>query len=89
MKTCFFFDPPYTAGNKRAGMRLYNHSELDHAALFSLGNYIEYFIMTYAVSEEIERLAQKSHFKIKKIPMKNTRNQEMKEYLISNDLRWL
>ena len=30
-----FLDPPYTAGGKRAGARLYAHSEVDHARLFS------------------------------------------------------
>jgi DNA adenine methylase len=85
----FFFDPPYTAGGKRAGSRLYNHHELDHELLFSLSNYIEYFIMTYDISEEIENLAQKYNYKIKKIPMKNTHNQEMKEYIISKNLQWI
>ena len=85
----FFLDPPYTAGGKRAGSRLYNHHELDHELLFSLSNYIEYFIMTYDISEEIEKLAQKYNYKIKKIPMKNTHNQEMKEYIISKNLQWI
>ena len=31
----FFIDPPYTAGGKRAGSRLYTHSEIDHDSLFS------------------------------------------------------
>jgi DNA adenine methylase len=85
----FFIDPPYTAGGKRAGNRLYNHHELDHELLFSLSNYMEYFLMTYDISEEIEILAQKYHFSIKKIPMKNTHNQAMKEYIISKNLQWI
>jgi DNA adenine methylase len=85
----FFLDPPYTAGGKRAGSRLYNHHELDHELLFSLSNYIEYFLMTYDISDEIETLARKYNFSIKKIPMKNTHNQEMKEYIISKNLQWI
>jgi DNA adenine methylase len=85
----FFFDPPYTAGGKKAGSRLYNYHELDHELLFSLSNHIEHFLMTYDISEEIENLAQKYKFSIKKIPMKNTHNQEMKEYIISKNLQWI
>jgi DNA adenine methylase len=85
----FFFDPPYTAGGKRAGSRLYNHHVLDHELLFSLSNCIEHFLMTYDISKEIENLAQKYDFSIKKIPMKNTHNQEMKEFIISKDLQWI
>ena len=33
---CFFVDPPYTAGGKRAGSRLYAHNTVDHAKLFEL-----------------------------------------------------
>jgi DNA adenine methylase len=85
----FFLDPPYTAGGKKAGSRLYNHHELDHELLFSLSNYIEYFLMTYDISEEIETLAHKYNFSVKKIPMKNTHNQKMKEYIISKNLKWI
>jgi DNA adenine methylase len=85
----FFFDPPYTAGGKRAGNRLYNHHELDHGLLFSLCDNIDYFLMTYDISNEIEILAKRYDFKIKKIPMKNTHNTEMKEYIISKNLEWI
>jgi DNA adenine methylase len=85
----FFFDPPYTAGGKKAGNRLYNHHELDHELLFSLCDDIEYFLMTYDISVEIESLAKKYELQIEKIPMKNTHNTEMKEYIISKNLDWL
>jgi hypothetical protein len=45
--------------------------------------------MTYDISEEIKNLAQKYNYKIKKIPMKNTHNQEMQEYIISKNLQWI
>jgi DNA adenine methylase len=85
----FFLDPPYTAGGKKAGSRLYNHHELDHGFLFLLCSSINYFLMTYDVFSEIERLAGMYSFAIKQVPMKNTHNTAMKEYVISRDLRWL
>ena len=85
----FFLDPPYTAGGKKAGNRLYNHHELDHELLFSFCKYIDHFLMTYDISQEIEIMADKYGFNIKKIPMKNTHNIEMKEYIISNNLEWV
>jgi DNA adenine methylase len=34
-KSAFFFvDPPYTAGGKKAGKRLYTHNQIDHEYLF-------------------------------------------------------
>ena len=32
--TAWFADPPYTAGAKRAGARLYTHGDVDHEAIF-------------------------------------------------------
>lgn len=34
--TAMFVDPPYTAGGKKAGSRLYTHNEIDHSQLFEL-----------------------------------------------------
>jgi DNA adenine methylase len=85
----FFLDPPYTAGGKKSGSRLYNHHELDQSFLFLLCNNISHFLMTYDVSSEIEQLAGRYSFEIKQIPMKNTHNTAMNEYIISKDLGWL
>jgi len=85
----FFFDPPYTAGGKKAGNRLYNHYELDHELLFAFCDKINCFLMTYDISYEIEVLAKRYNFEIKKIPMKNTHNAKMKEYIISKRIEWL
>jgi DNA adenine methylase len=79
----FFIDPPYTAGGKKAGKRLYPHSGLDHAALFGLmakakGN----FLMTYDDAEEVENMAGNHGFYIRKVLMKNTHNRNMHELLI-------
>jgi DNA adenine methylase len=88
-RVVFFFDPPYTAGGKKAGSRLYNYCELDHEQLFSFCNNINCFLMTYDISSEIEFLAKKYELEIKEIPMKNTHNVKMKEYIISNNLKWV
>jgi hypothetical protein len=45
--------------------------------------------VTYDISPEIEFLAKKYEFEIKEIPMKNTHNVKMKEYIISNNLKWV
>jgi DNA adenine methylase len=85
----FFFDPPYTIGGKKAGSRLYNYHKLDHELLFSLCNNIDNFLMTYDVSDEIEILARRHNYQIEKIPMKNTHNTAMKEFIISKNLKWV
>ena len=43
-----FVDPPYTAGGKRAGRRLYTDNDIDHEVLFSmLAESDAEFLMTY------------------------------------------
>lgn len=86
----FFFDPPYTAGGKSAGRRLYTHSVIDHPKLFELASKIPgKFLMTYEISDEVRGLAKDHHFEFKPIPMQNRRNAVMKELLISRSLEWL
>jgi DNA adenine methylase len=86
----FFIDPPYTAGGKSAGSRLYTHSEVDHERLFSIcermrGN----FLMTYDNAEEVRSLAKQHGFATKPVAMKNTHHAEMNELLIGRDLDWV
>ena len=86
----FFIDPPYTIGGKKAGRRLYTHSELDHLKLFELCKEIKGdFIMTYDNSTEVRFLANKFGFESKPISMRNTHNTEMTELIIGKDLSWL
>ena len=87
----FFIDPPYTAGSgKRAGRRLYAHSELDHAALFSLMNTAQgAFLMTYDDAPEIRDMARQHGFAATAVAMKNTHHAQMTELVISRDLSWL
>ncbi|MBN1284250.1 MAG: DNA adenine methylase [Anaerolineae bacterium] len=86
----FFIDPPYTAGGKSAGSRLYNHSEIDHEELFAVANTLEGdFLMTYDNNEEVQALAQKHGFDMQPIAMKNTHNAKMTELLVGRDLDWI
>lgn len=86
----FFIDPPYTAGGKKAGKRLYRHSEIDHEQLFKLCESVAGdFLMTYDNAEEVRRLARKHGFQMRLIPMTNTHNTTMEELVIGKDLGWM
>ncbi len=85
----FFIDPPYTAGGKSAGSRLYKHCEVDHKRLFSLCEALRgEFLMTYDNADEVSALAKLHGFMTKPIAMKNTHHSEMNELLIGRDLAW-
>ena len=79
-----FVDPPYTAGGKRAGKRLYTHSELDHDRLFELlaDGGCE-FLMTYDRTPEIEALVRNHGFHTVQVLMKNTHHARIPELVIS------
>jgi DNA adenine methylase len=84
-----FIDPPYTAGGKRAGNRLYNYSELDHEALFSLAQAFQGdFLMTYDNAPEVQELADQHGFDTLAVAMKNTHHARMDELLIGRSLDW-
>ena len=86
----FFIDPPYTAGGKKAGSRLYTHFELEHEALFAACKKLKGdFLMTYDNAEEVKKLARKHYFMAKPIPMKNTHHAAMTELVIGRDLSWM
>jgi DNA adenine methylase len=86
----FFIDPPYTAGGKRAGSRLYTYSDLNHQALFATAEQLAGdFLMTYDNAEDVRSLAQAYGFCVKNIAMKNTHHAQMTELLVSRRLDWL
>ncbi len=86
----FFIDPPYTAGGKRAGTRLYTHFDLDHDGLFNIVSKVKGdFLMTYDDADEIRELARRHRFQVQEIAMKGTHHAKMNELLISRDLSWL
>lgn len=85
-----FIDPPYTAGGKKAGNRLYRHFELDHERLFSICAKLQGdFLMTYDNSDEVKDLARKRGFQMRLIPMNNTHHATLLELVIGRDLRWM
>jgi DNA adenine methylase len=86
----FFIDPPYTAGGKKAGRRLYRHCDLDHEKLFSSCNTIQGdFLMTYDNADEVKDMARNHGFQMRLIPMNNTHHAIMEELVIGKDLSWM
>ncbi len=86
----FFIDPPYTAGGKKAGKRLYNHYALDHDLLFQKCTDLKGdFIMTYDNAPEVINLAKKYNLQAKPIAMKNTHHAKMTELVIGRNLDWM
>lgn len=80
----FFIDPPYTAGGKNAGSRLYIHNEIDHPALFdAMASIKGEFLMTYDESDEVRRLVAARGLIANRVPMKSTHHAVHHELLIS------
>ena len=79
-----FVDPPYTAGGKRAGKRLYAHNEIDHPRLFEMlaGSGAD-FLMTYDRTPEIESLIDRHGFHAVRVLMKNTHHARIPELVIT------
>lgn len=79
-----FIDPPYTAGGKCAGRRLYAHNEIDHERLFAmLGDSRINFLMTYDCAPEIVALVAKHRFHALQVVMKNTHHAKLRELVIT------
>ena len=86
----FFIDPPYTAGGKKAGKRLYKHYNLDHEQLFCKCETLKGdFLMTYDNAEEVKKMARKHGFQMRLTPMTNTHHATMEELVIGKDLSWM
>lgn len=82
--TVAFIDPPYTAGGKRAGRRLYSHSQMDHRRLFKiLAETPVDFLMTYDRSPEIAELIAEYGFHAVEVVMKNTHHAHISELVIT------
>lgn len=79
----FFIDPPYTAGGKKAGKRLYAHNEIDHEALFALmAKARGSVMMTYDDATEVRGMAARHGFRVQMVPMKNTHHEILHELLV-------
>lgn len=86
----YFLDPPYTAGGKKAGKRLYKHYDLDHESLFTVCESLKGdFLMTYDHAEEVKDMARQHGFQMRLVPMTNTHHAIMKELVIGRDLAWM
>jgi DNA adenine methylase len=89
-QTLYFVDPPYTAGGKSAGKRLYAYFELNHHQLFEQCSQLAGdFVMTYDDAQEVHDLVAKHALASRLIPMKNTHHAPMTELVIGRDLSWL
>lgn len=79
-----FVDPPYTAGGKQAGSRLYAHGKIDHKRLFRLMADRGYnFLMTYDYAPEIVELVTKHRFHAVQVQMKNAHHELLPELVIT------
>lgn len=79
----FFFDPPYTAGGKRAGARLYSDHQVDHSAVFAAGAAAAGgALLTYDDAVEVRGLADKYRIAATRIGMMSGHNRRMRELLL-------
>ena len=79
----WFIDPPYTAGGKKAGSRLYLCNEIDHERLFTqMAACAGPVLMTYDDAPEVRSLAHRSGFSIREVPMKTTHHEVKNELLL-------
>ena len=90
VEVVFFIDPPYTAGGKQAGRRLYKHNKLDHEELFRIASTLTGdFLMTYSNDGSVHELARQHNFQTQEITMRSSHHTEMTELLIGRDLDWI
>ena len=81
-----FVDPPYTAGGKRAGKRLYSNHEVDHSRVFRmLADSNANFLMTYDRAPEIVDLINDHSFSAVEVTMKNTHHARLPELVITRE----
>jgi DNA adenine methylase len=86
----YFIDPPYTAGGKKAGKRLYKYCEIDHEELFRICESLKGdFLITYDDAEEVKQMARRHGFEMRLISMTNTHHAAMKELVIGRNLSWM
>ena len=79
-----FVDPPYTAGGKNPGDRLYQHSKIDHARLFRiLAESTAHFMMTYNASSSVAALVQHHAFSAVGVRARNAHNAMRPELVIT------
>ena len=81
-----FVDPPYTAGGKRAGSRLYAHNTVDHGRIFGvLAESSADFLMTYDGCDEVLAFVDEHGFHAVTVEMRNGHNRRAMELVITRD----
>jgi DNA adenine methylase len=86
----YFIDPPYTAGGKKAGKRLYKHYDIDHERLFTICESVKGdFLITYDNAGEVKSMARAHGFQMRLIPMTNTHHATIEELVIGKNLSWM
>ena len=81
-----FVDPPYTAGGRYAGRRLYTYNELDHERLFEmLADHGANVLMTYDASPEIAALVKRFSFHAVRVSMRTAHHHNRTELVITRD----
>ena len=79
-----FVDPPYTAGGKNAGRRLYAQNEVDHERMFAmLAGASSDFLATYDESEAIAELIHRHEFHAVRVRVRTTHHATVGELLIT------
>ena len=83
-RSVVFADPPYTAGGKRAGHRLYTLHQIDHPRLFEIltESYSD-FVLTYDYSSEIVELVHRHGFHMERFATKTTHHEKELELVIT------
>ncbi|WP_104992330.1 DNA adenine methylase [Deinococcus sp. NW-56] len=87
--TVVFVDPPYTAGKKSAGKRLYTHHQLDHARLFAACATLRVpWLMTHEHDEAVMALAWDHGLAWRPIKMTSGHGVTAKELVVARDFTW-
>ena len=83
-EAALFVDPPYTAGGKSAGSRLYAHHVIDHAGLFrAMAAGTPDFLMTYDRAPEAIGLVRRHGFAGVTVRPQNAHNAKVAELVIT------
>ena len=85
-ESAVFVDPPYTAGSKGAGNRLYRYNEIDHKSLFTiLDSQGSNFLMTYDCAPEVVEMVSDHGFQAVRVYMTNLHHNRIPELIITRD----
>jgi DNA adenine methylase len=83
---CAFIDPPYVAGGRGAGKRLYTHYDVSAEAVFeAAANFIGPAILTYHRSRIIRRLAESSGMICSELSVRNAHDKLRRELFITKE----